>query len=76
MNQKKAYEQIITGKLEALPLPDLADAIWARIETQLDIDMPEGDGGPGSGPSSGGGWIGGAGLFVFVAALITIFFTF
>ncbi|HEU0112637.1 MAG TPA: hypothetical protein VFQ73_17305 [Flavisolibacter sp.] len=73
MNQKKAYEQIITGKLEALPLPDLADAIWARIETQLDIDMPEGDGGPGSGPSSGGGWIGGAGLFVFVAALITIF---
>ena len=74
MNQKKAYEQTITGKLEALSLPDAADAIWARIETQLDIDMPGGDGGD-DGPTSptGGSWIGTGGLFLFVVGFVTIF---
>ena len=50
MNERKAYEQTIKGKLEAIPLPDMEDAIWARIETQLDIDMPTDDGG-GNAPS-------------------------
>jgi hypothetical protein len=74
MDRKKAYEQIIAGKLEALPLPDMADAIWSRIETQLDWEMPTDDGG-GSGPGapSGGNWMGRAGLFVFIAAFVTIF---
>lgn len=75
MNQKTTYEQLITEKLEGLPVPDMADAIWARIETQLDIDMPTDDGGTDPEPRnpSGGGWVGGTGLFVFVVALVTIF---
>lgn len=76
MNERKAYEQTIKGKLEAIPLPDMADAIWARIETQLDIDMPtDGSGGDAPSPNnpSGFGWIGGVGIIIFVVALISIF---
>src|SRR5215218_384107 len=74
MSQKKAYEQTITGKLEALSLPDAADTIWARIEFQLDIDMPTGDGGDnGLASPSGGSWIGRGGLFIFVLGFVTIF---
>jgi hypothetical protein len=75
MHSKEAYEQTITSKLEALPVPDMADAIWARIEAQLDLDMPTDDGG-GNSPSSppGGGLIGRAGIFLFVAALVLTFF--
>jgi hypothetical protein len=80
MNQKTPYELQIADKLQQLLLPDLQDAIWARIERTLDIDMPTdddgggGDGGPGSGP--GVPWWGsGVGGFVFsmvfVAALTT-----
>ena len=36
LNSKKSYEILITEKLEQLPVPDMADAIWARIELQLD----------------------------------------
>jgi hypothetical protein len=74
MDHKKEYEQTIASKLEALPLPDMANAIWSRIETQLDMDMPADDGGgnePGS--PSGGNWSGRAGLFVFIAAFVAIF---
>lgn len=75
MNQKKAYEQTIAVKLEAIPLPDMADAIWARIENQLDIDMPTDEGGGNSTPDapSGFGWIGGSALFVFTVALVSFF---
>ena len=45
MKEKRAYEHIISGKLEALPVPDMEDIIWARIETRLDTDMPTDDGG-------------------------------
>jgi hypothetical protein len=44
LNLKTTYEEIITEKLEqALPIPDMADAIWARIEMQLDA-TPDADG--------------------------------
>jgi hypothetical protein len=76
MNRKTTYEQLITEKLDDMPVPDMADAIWARIERQLDTDMPTDEGGDADpdpkGPSSGG-WMIGSGLFVFVAALVTIF---
>lgn len=74
MDHKKAYEHIITGKLEALPLPDMAEAIWARIETRLDMDMPADDGGGDEPdvPAGGGGW-GRMGLFVFITAFVTAF---
>ena len=75
MNQKTAYEQIITGKLQALPVPDMADAIWARIEAQLDLDMPQTDPPPTNPPGtpSGGIILGGISI-VFVIALITYLF--
>lgn len=75
MDQKTTYEQLITEKLEGMPVPDMADAIWARIETQLDLDMPTDDGGSDPAPDapSGSGWVGGAGLFAFVVALVTLF---
>jgi hypothetical protein len=73
MDQRLSYEQLIAGKLQSIPVPDMADAIWARVEAQLDIDMPTDDGGsaPQSPPSGPGiiGW----GLSVFVVVLISLF---
>ncbi|ULQ52711.1 hypothetical protein [Flavihumibacter fluvii] len=74
MNKKQPYELTITEKLEQLTVPDMVDAIWARIETQLDIDMPTDDGPPEppTTPTTGPGkWI----SAVFFIALITILFT-
>lgn len=77
MHPKERYEEIITGKLAALPLPDMADAIWLRIERQLDIDLPSDEGGnmpePPS-PWSGGGLAVGAGLLAVVGALIAFLY--
>ncbi len=76
MNNKQAYEITITSKLEALPIPDMEDAIWSRIEAQLDIDLPTDDGGGGTpAPKSpiNFGWFGGAGLFCITAVLISLF---
>ena len=50
MNENKTY-QLIAAKLEQLPVPDMADMIWARIEAQLDIDLPPNDGNPDPGPA-------------------------
>jgi hypothetical protein len=49
MTPKTTYELTITEKLQHLPLPDLEDAIWARVKNQLDHDLPTDDGGD-SGP--------------------------
>jgi hypothetical protein len=75
MEQRAAYEITIAGKLDHLPVPDMADAIWARIERQLDIDLPTNDGGNGPAPSkpSGPGAMG-WGLSVLLVALVTTFF--
>jgi hypothetical protein len=76
MDQKAAYEITITEKLEQLSVPDMVDAIWARIETQLDIDMPTDDGPanpPGSSPSGSGLW-NIAGLALFIAALVAVIY--
>jgi hypothetical protein len=78
MDQKAAYEMTITEKLELLTVPDMVDAIWARIETQLDIDMPPDDGPvnpPANPPAGTGSWTRVV-ITVFVAALVaTIYFT-
>lgn len=50
MAELNKYELLIAERLQALPVPDLADSIWTRIENQLDIDMPTDDG-----PVPGGG---------------------
>ena len=76
MNQKAIYEITIAKKLEQLSVPDVVDAIWAKIETQLDIDLPTDDGpsNPPSNPTAGGGtWIV-PGIFLAVTALVATFF--
>ncbi|HEV7331567.1 MAG TPA: hypothetical protein VGN63_11055 [Flavisolibacter sp.] len=73
MNKKTTYELTIADKLQQLPLPDMEDAIWARIKTQLDLDLPEGDGGGSNTPQApSGGWMWSAGLLTFVAAFLTV----
>lgn len=75
MNNKTTYELTITDKLQRLPLPDMEDAIWARVKAQLDLDLPTGDdGGGGPDAPTGSGWTWGAGLGLFVAAFVAIFF--
>lgn len=66
MNQLQPYEQTIATKLVELPLPDMADAIWADIAAQLDGDLPP-DGEaptPGNNPSGGTSWAKGITLAV------------
>lgn len=78
MNQKAPYELTITEKLGQLQVPDMRDAIWSRIETQLDLDMPEQNDGPEdpNGPDAGK-WKATAwklGPIAVLVAVITIFF--
>lgn len=77
MNNKATYEVIIAQKLEQLPLPDLQEAIWSRIEDQLDLDMPGDEGGPDApdAPTSPD-WTNllyKAGPFAVIVAVVTIF---
>jgi hypothetical protein len=39
VNNITAYEIKIAEKLEQLPVPDMADSIWASIEMQLNADL-------------------------------------
>jgi len=50
VNPTTPYEQLIASKLDQVPVPDMADSIWASIEMQLDVpaDAP----GEGSGDGS------------------------
>ncbi len=70
MNQPTTYEQLIAQKLQELAVPDQANAIWATIEHQLNIEMP------GTDPGSGGGghgnwWMGGGSLLTLFVAVVT-----
>ncbi len=74
MNERATYELTIAEKLEQLKAPQLVDSIWARIEAQLDLDMPTDDGpsNPPAPPTAGPGkWIG-AGIL----GLILLFFAY
>jgi len=75
LNHKAPYEHLIAEKLETRPVPDMADAIWARIEAQLDTDMPTDDGDvpvPDDTPDGGGIWSQ-ALLFVAIIAIMSLF---
>jgi hypothetical protein len=77
MNNRTTYEQLIADKLQQLPIPDMADAIWARIEQQLNVEMPVDDQGPNNTPGSsspGFRFPGNTMLYIFIAALTTIYF--
>ena len=43
MNKSTPYEQLIAGKLEQVPVPNIADDIWNSIGQQLDaaIEIPD-----------------------------------
>ncbi len=41
MNNVTPYEILIAKKVEQVPLPDMADSIWATIEQQLDAGTPD-----------------------------------
>jgi hypothetical protein len=75
MNQKATYELTITEKLEQLTAPDMVDAIWARIEAQLDMDLPTDEGptdppaAPKSGPTK---WIN-RGFIIAAVAIVLIY---
>lgn len=74
MDERLKYEQLIGGKLQSLPVPDMQDAIWARIKAQLDIDLPTDDGDGGGSPQTPSGpRIIGWGLSVLIIALVTTF---
>lgn len=74
MNHQTTYEKIIAGKLGQLPVPGMREAIWSRIEEQLDADPPSDDNGPGNDPPAPRPFpVRGAGILV-VSALILIFF--
>lgn len=75
MNQKATYELTITEKLVQLTAPDMVDAIWARIELQLDIDLPTDDGptNPPAAPTSGPRkWIN-RGFMIAAVAIVLIY---
>lgn len=55
MNPISPYEQLLADKVLQVPVPDMADAIWATIELELDNGTPGDDGGnPPSSPKGGG----------------------
>jgi hypothetical protein len=75
MNQKATYELTITEKLEQLTAPGMVDTIWARIEAQLDIDLPTDDGpaNPPATPTSGSGkWLN-RGFIIAAVAIVLIY---
>ncbi|HEY1010562.1 MAG TPA: hypothetical protein VGE58_10645 [Daejeonella sp.] len=72
MSQPTTYEQLIAQKLQELAVPDQADAIWATIEHQLNIEMPNNSSGSG-GLNNSNWWIGGGLLTLFIAIIIYIF---
>lgn len=77
MNQPTTYEQLIAVKLQELSAPAKIDAIWARIEQQLDVEMPIDESGPtDTGASSNPGFFfpGSKFLYVFLAAVAGIYF--
>ena len=78
MNLKAPYEIIIATKLEQeLPVPDMSDAIWARIELQL-TDVPSAEADASAGPDMiAGATITGKTLAIVIGcvlALLILFF--
>jgi hypothetical protein len=69
VNTVTSYEALIAKKLEQLPVPDMADSIWATVAAQLDI--PPADGG-GQGPAQPGHGLPGMGKGIFFGVVTAI----
>ncbi len=75
MNTPTSYETIIAEKLEQLPVPDMADSIWASIQLQLDAGLPgeDSNNSPSQNPTKGLPGMGKAIYFsIFTAIIIAI----
>ena len=76
MNKQMTYEITIKKKLENIPVPDLSELIWARIENELDTDPGDSsDNNPPSPSSPKGGIILGGTALLFIMALTFYFLT-
>ena len=76
MNKQMTYEITIKKKLENIPVPDLSEMIWARIENELDTDPGDSsDNNPTSPSSPTGGIILGGTALLFIMALTFYFLT-
>lgn len=74
MNQLTTYELHIADQLQQLPVPDMADAIWSRIEQGLDVEMPVNESGHNNGSSSlpGFRFPGNILFYLFIIAFVSI----
>ena len=74
MDERLQYEQLIGSKLQSLPIPNIEDAIWARVKAQLDIDLPSDENNSEDEPQSPKGpGIVGWGLSLLIIALVSTF---
>jgi|GEM_PF-3544299 len=76
VNLLPTYEQLITEKLEGIVIPDMADAIWVRIETALDVELPVNEPPATSGKSflnHPAVWLISAGILAIIIALFLLF---
>ncbi|HEX6916262.1 MAG TPA: hypothetical protein VF145_13525 [Chitinophagaceae bacterium] len=77
MNQHTPYEITIAEKLGHLQVPDLREAIWKRIEDQLDLEFPADDQPGGPDKPQTPDWISITkrfGTFAVIVAVITTLF--
>jgi hypothetical protein len=70
VNTVTSYEIVIAEKLAQLPVPDMADSIWADIAAQLDAPLPGEDGHEPPQPKPGRGLPGKGFFFAAVTAVV------
>jgi hypothetical protein len=76
MNLLPPYEQTIADLKEGIEIPDMADAIWGRVEAALDAEMPVND--PPAAPGKPffkkpAVWIISAGILAIIIALFLLY---
>jgi hypothetical protein len=71
VNTVTSYEIVIAEKLTQLPIPDMADSIWADIAAQLDAPLPGEDGHEPPQPEPGRG-LPGKGFFFAAVTVVVI----
>jgi hypothetical protein len=76
MNLLPTYEQTIANMQGEMEIPDMADAIWGRVEAALDVEMPVND---SPAPPQGNPffkqpavWIIGAGILAIIIVLFLL----
>jgi hypothetical protein len=71
VNTPTPYETLIAAKLDQIPVPDMADSIWASIEMQLDADLSlDNDDKPSDNPATAKPGMGKGFYFSILSAII------